>query len=455
MRNWFIGIEDETKLEHLAKLDALQQSNTSLNNSVNTLTKSLETFSYELKEIATALASLNKDITVPEAPSDGGVYARGNSEWHELVVNTNEELTMHSTTPILENRFYQGKGNDVVSIKMSGLRCTINDQVQPPVRSITWTADKNLPSGLSINSSTGEISGTVAREGTEGNEISSIITCRNNYGSSDCIVKFVITPAPSLISKTFTKTTNDTINETVNGSYITEGINGITSVKWEAENVPSGLTFNKGTFTGTPKSNFNGATIVTVTTNGGTATANIEWNIIGAPSLSGRTVTATTADNVNVTLVSKNVTEGVNGVVNVLWEVTAVPQGLTFKNGGFSGKPVVEHEGVSVVTVSTNAGTASANVIWNISYAKPSIESKAISKHIGEEVNHTIEGRNITMGVNGITSVVWKAEDIPAGLEFNNGAINGTTTEEYHGTSLITVTTNGGIATAVIDWDIA
>ena len=265
-------------------------------------------------------------------------------------------------------------------------------------------------------------------------------------------------PSPILNTKTITAYIGETINETLTGVNITKGSNGITSVKWEATNLPNGITFDNGNFSGAGTEVFNGTSIITITTNGGTIDTNVIWNIIEvpAPTLNGKTLNKDVGDTINETISGTNITVGTNGVTSVSWSATNLPTGVSFSNGKFTGSPTAAFSGTSVVTVTTNGGTASANIIWNVvkPVPVPSLTAKSISKYVGDTINETMSGSNITKGSNGVTSVSWSATNLPSGVSFSDGKFTGSPTAAFSGKTTVKVTTNGGTASAYVTWDI-
>ena len=190
-------------------------------------------------------------------------------------------------------------------------------------------------------------------------------------------------PSPILNTKTITAYIGETINETLTGVNITKGSNGITSVKWEATNLPNGITFDNGNFSGAGTEVFNGTSIITITTNGGTIDTNVIWNIIEvpAPTLNGKTLNKDVGDTINETISGTNITVGTNGVTSVSWSATNLPSGVSFSDGKFTGSPTATFSGKTTVKVTTNGGTASAYVTWDITkkMSKPSFTSTRVT----------------------------------------------------------------------------
>jgi carbohydrate binding protein with CBM6 domain/putative Ig domain-containing protein len=123
----------------------------------------------------------------------------------------------------------------------------------------------NLPAGLSINTSTGIISGTPTTAGTK----NVIISATNGIGTGNSSLTITINPLPPIISSSLTTTG-------MVGTAFNYHITGSSSpTSYTATNLPAGLTINTstGVISGTPTSTGVTNVTITATNTGGTSPA--------------------------------------------------------------------------------------------------------------------------------------------------------------------------------------
>ena len=145
----------------------------------------------------------------------------------------------------------------------------------PDFDTLTYSA-LGLPAGMTINSTTGVISGTVP-VGVH------TITARASDGASTVSVVFVITAtvntAPTLVQPA--NQNNDT-NDVVSLQLVAADVD-LDPLTFSSTGLPAGLTLNPSTgrITGTPASGTGGANPVTVTVSDGSLSASrsFTWNV--------------------------------------------------------------------------------------------------------------------------------------------------------------------------------
>lgn len=151
------------------------------------------------------------------------------------------------------------------------------------------------------------------------------------------------------------------------------------------------------------------------------------------------------------------------GITSVVWSCDDLPSGATIEaNTGKVTWNVPWDTGTAspttfTVKVTTNAGTDSKQV--SVTVAVPESVKPAITagQTIDAKVNnamaaYTVQGTNVKVGQNHVTSVVWSCTDLPTGLSINadTGVISGTpdlgTDSSSPYTANLKVVTNFGTA---------
>ena len=290
-----------------------------------------------------------------------------------------------------------------------------------------------LPAGLSVNTSTGVISGTPTATGTS----TVTLTATNAGGSGTKSLSLTINPPAPVISSPATAA--GAVGVAFN--YSITASNSPTS--YSASGLPAGLSVNttSGAITGMPTAA--GATSVTIgaTNAGGTGTKTLTLTIVPlAPVItSSSSATGTTGAAFSYTITASNSPTSFNA--------TGLPSGLTINTGTgvISGTPSAT--GVSSVSISaTNAGgTGTATLALTVNPPAPVITSSlSASGTQGVAFTYTITASN--------NPTSFSASGLPAGLSVNTstGAITGTPTSAAASSVTLGATNAGGTGTAVL-----
>ena len=228
---------------------------------------------------------------------------------------------------------------------------------------VSWSISPGLPTGLNIDASTGEISGTPSALSTL---TTYTITATNSGGSTSTTIDITVNDIiPSTVSYvpdtyTFTKGTSDsTSTPTANGGPV---------VSWEIHpTLPNGLSIDSSTgqISGTPTTL---STIQTYTVyannSGGSATTTIDITVNDViPSL------ITYSSNAFVETRDSAMTTGIPGVSGgpvVTWSIApALPTGLDIdaSTGEISGTPTVNSPLTTYTVTATNSGGSATTTI--------------------------------------------------------------------------------------------
>ena len=362
----------------------------------------------------------------------------GGSDTATLIIVVNDVVP--SSVSYSPNTFTLTKGTAMTSVTPSSSGGTVT----------SWTVSPPLPSGLSIDSSTGTISGTP-------NAVTSsalyTITASNTGGSDTATVTIEVNDvAPSSLayspsSFTLTKgTTMTTVTPTASGGTITS---------WSVlPSLPTGLSLDSvtGAISGTPSEVTSSATYtITATNTGGsdTATVTIVVNDI-PPAISYNPSSLTLTMGIAMTPASPTSSGG----TVTTWSVSpSLPAGLSLdtSTGVISGTPTaITSSAPYTITATNTGGTDSTTVTIIVNDVAPTITYASSSLTLTKGTAMTTETPTSTGG----TVVTWSVSpSLPTGLSIDGvtGALSGTPSEITASASYtITATNTGGTDTATI-----
>lgn len=313
-----------------------------------------------------------------------------------------------------------------------GTAIAANNGVTPYV----WSAS-GLPSGMSMNASTGVITGTPSTTCT----CSVVVTLTDAAGgTASKSYTLTINPAPSITTASLPNG-----EQSVAYSTTVAAGNGTTPYTWAGSGLPSGLTINAGTGTisGTPTVSGTFSVTITATDAAGAGASRIfSLTLDTGPSQDAGTLPNST---VNRPYPSTTLS-ATGGSAPYTWSATNLPTGLTIgaTTGTVAGTPTsVGTRSVTVTVTDGHGGTSTQSYTVTIN-AAPSVSTSSLpSGTIGNPYNATVSA------TNGTTPYSWSATGLPAGLSIaaGTGVISGTPTTV--GTSSVTVTvTDAAGATA-------
>ena len=318
--------------------------------------------------------------------------------------------------------------------------------------SYTYGISPSLPSGLTLNTSTGAITGTpTATSGPTTYTVT--VTDANTATASNTFsltVASVVTATQSVASKTLTQ------NAAAASFTPVTGGGGVPSLSYGiAPALPSGLTLSSstGAITGTPTAS-SGATTYTVTVtdaNNATATNTFSLTVNTAVTATQSVSSATVTVNTAITAFTP-VTGGGGTTPRSFGISPTLPTGLSLNTstGQVSGTPTVSSSTTTYTVTVTDANNGTASNTFQLTVNGPvsatqAIASKALTQNTAATSFTPVTGSGGTpprsYGV---------APTLPTGLSLNtsNGAITGTPTVTSAATTYTVTVTDGSSATA-------
>jgi len=311
----------------------------------------------------------------------------------------------------------------------------------------SWSA-ANLPPGLSIDPSTGAVSGTPT---TAGNYFSVTVTALDNAGFSGSAhfewrVTNVITVAPIPDQTTDTNAAATPVTPSATDSQITPAV----TLTWSATGLPSGITIDhtSGGLSGTPTTA--GTYSVTVTAQDSatprqSGSAGFTWTVANvAPAVTGLSVTTGPGTGGTTVKISGTNLQGATAV-----DFGSTPATINAVNGAGTQVTVTSPAHVTGdvdVTVTTRGLTSGTSPADQFTYAGPVVTSLSVTSA------PAVGGTKLKIhgtGLAGTTSVTFGST--PAtGIKVNGAGTQISLTAPAHGvgTVTVTVTAPGGTSAA-------
>ena len=363
----------------------------------------------------------------------------GGSDTATITITVTEQLPVIVYSP---NTFTLSVGTAMTAVSPTSYAGDVDSYAISP----------SLPSGLSLDTSTGELSGTPSAVSSS---TSYTVTATNTAGTDTATLTIVVNDvAPSSITyspNSFTLTKGTAMTTT------TPTTTGVTVTTWTVSpSLPAGLSIasSDGAISGTPTAVSSSAiyTITGTNTGGSTSTTvTVQVNdiapIITYPS-SSLTLTKGTA-------MTSQVPTSSGGTV-VSWSVSpTLPAGITLTSadGTISGTPTaVTSSATYTITATNSGGTDTASITIVVNDIQPLIGYSPSSFTLTKGTAMSTASPTL-FGTGQVDS--WSVSPtLPAGisLDTSTGDISGTpTTITTSATYTITATNTGGNATAYIN----
>ena len=314
----------------------------------------------------------------------------------------------------------------------------------------TWSVSPSLPAGLTLNTTTGVITGTptaVAATATY------TVTATNVTGSGTATITITVNDIAPVIS--YTPSTNVyTVGVAI--TPLTPTNTGGAGTSWSiGPSLPAGLSFNSstGVITGTPTGTSPVTTYsISADNSGGTSTAYITLSCVNpTPPV----ISYTPSSNTYITGTAITTWSPVNtGGAASSWTISpGLPAGLSFDatTGNITGTPTAISATASYTVTATNtAGSGTTSISITVNPTAPAISYSPASNTYS--VGATITTWSPTNTGGPVTT--WSiSPGLPSGLSFDpaTGNITGTPTATQASTSYTVTATNAtGSSTASI-----
>jgi PKD repeat protein len=352
-------------------------------------------------------------------PITGAIYSDPNGTGIAAGSNTSGTITVLPATPAITSA---ATATGTVGVAFSY-------QITASNSPTSYNAT-GLPAGLSVNTTSGLISGTPTTAGTS----SVTLSATNTGGTGTRTLTLTVNPPAPVITSTGSATG-------IVGTAFTYQIVATNSpTSFNATGLPAGLSINttNGLISGTPTTAGTSTVTLSATNAGGTGTRTLTLTVnVAAPVItSAATATGTVGIAFSYQIVASNTPTS--------YSATGLPAGLTLNttSGLISGTPTTA--ATSNVTLSaTNAGgTGTRMLTLTINPPAPVITSTgSATGTVGAVFSYQI------VATNNPTS--YSAPGLPAGLTLNTttGLISGTPTTAATSNVTLSATNAGGTGT--------
>ena len=387
------------------------------------------------------------NITLPT-----GVFAV-QGHWLNDVNGCSNGITPYSGTP------------NVITVNTGGTKLgSVSSAITPitlsasgsdtTISSYTFSATA-LPAGITLNGTTGVLSGTPT---TTGNTTSWITAADPAGAVGYAPLAWTIAASAVTVTKPANQSTSIGVAVSLAATATTSNT-GNTGFTWTATGLPTGIVINAstGVMSGTPTTARAATTVTLKATDslGAFASNTFTWAIVN-PVTVAKPANQSSSLGVSVSLTA-TATTSTAGNTGFTWSATGLPAGITMNatTGVMSGTPTTVRAAATVtLTARDSFGASNTNTFtWAITspvtVAKPANQSSTI----GLAVMLTPSATTTSAGNTGFT---WAATGLPTGISINSstGVMSGTpTTVRAAATVTLTATNSfGASASNTFTW---
>ncbi len=302
----------------------------------------------------------------------------------------------------------------------------------------SFTVSPALPAGLSLNKSTGAVTGTPTAAAVAANYT---VTARDGLTNPTVALNITVNAAPSALTYPITSA-NFWVGVPI--TTATPTVTGIVDSFTVSPALPAGMTINKntGAISGTPTAAaVSVGYTVTARNKAGPTTQLLTIKVNGAPSTLIYPVTTT---NYWVGIAIATDSPSVSGTVDSFTVTPALPGGLSLNKltGAITGTPTTPGGTSHVVTARNPAGSTTANL--SITVNGPPTGLTYTASHANFYLNSVIT--NDSAKVSGAVDSFKIAPALPAGLSLSksSGALSGKPTVSMAPTNFVVTAMNKG-----------
>jgi hypothetical protein len=381
--------------------------------------------------------------TVGVSASDGTNTGSANFQWTVADV----------TTPVVTAPANQTNNEgDVVS----GVTVTATDADGDP---LTFSAT-SLPAGLTIDATTGVISGTLTNQSAGTFTVTVNASDGANTGSATFQWTVADTTTPAV-----TPPANQTNNEgdVVTGVTVTATDADGDPLTFSATNLPAGLTINAttGVISGTLAAGSAGTYTVDVSASDGfnTGTASFTWTVVN-PNTPVVTPPAAQTNNEGDVVSGVTVTATGGNGNPLTFSATNLPPGLAINatTGEITGTLTGQSAGTYTVAVQATDGTDTGHATFQWTVADTTTPAVTPPANQTNNEGDVVTGVTVTATDADGDALTFSATNLPAGLTINatTGVISGTLAAGSAGTYTVTVNASDGFntGTASFTWTV-
>ncbi len=303
---------------------------------------------------------------------------------------------------------------DTVSLQLQGLAST---------GSLTYNAS-GLPAGLSLNATTGMISGTITSGDAAGGPYTVNVSASNGNVSTSQTFNWTVNPVVTLTAPA-DQTNNEGDSVSLQMSA-TDSLNN--ALTYAADGLPSGLSISSsGLITGTVSTGdaANGPYAVTVTASDGTYSSSqtFTWNVTHADTTALTMTNAGMQSNVAGDSVNLQINAGdPDGVDSLTYSASGLPDGLSIDPYAGTITGTIADDAVSntpyTITVTADDGngqTVSQTFTWLVNAPAITTQATPISAVEGNDTGSITVGTFTTADMNS------RASDFTATVNWGDG----------------------------------